>query len=158
MCWVEGRRFIVLYKLHSIRWFMKMTVWSLSISPWKTEFIRVLPTRWRRKPLGIETATVTLCILEWLIYLSQRCLRLGNIADVRPFCAVWNFSPITHGARRRAEVNDRQKPARSSSYVYGWNERYFNVGHLRLWRFTAICCTTDPSLCYAHGYFCVCMF
>jgi len=26
----EGRRFIVLFKLHSIRWFMKMSVWSLA--------------------------------------------------------------------------------------------------------------------------------
>ena len=27
---VEGWRFIVLFKLHSIRWFMKMSVWSLA--------------------------------------------------------------------------------------------------------------------------------
>ena len=30
MCGLNGRRFIVLFKQHSIRWFMKMSVWSLA--------------------------------------------------------------------------------------------------------------------------------
>ena len=29
-CGVKGRRFIALFKLHSIRWFMKMSVWSVA--------------------------------------------------------------------------------------------------------------------------------
>ena len=66
MCPVNGRRFIVLSKQHSIRWFMKMSV-SLPtelisvISQWKT-FIRVLPTRRRRKPAGIEITSPSPCV------------------------------------------------------------------------------------------------
>ena len=30
MCGVNGRRFIVIFKQNSIRWFIKMTVWSLT--------------------------------------------------------------------------------------------------------------------------------
>ena len=53
MCGVNGRRLIVLFKLHSIRWFMKMSVWSLArqqsvfqqYHSGKT-FVRVLPLRW----------------------------------------------------------------------------------------------------------------
>ena len=66
MCAVNGRRFIVLFKQHSIRWFTKMSV-SLPtelisvISQWKT-FIRVLPTRRRRKPAGIEITSPSPCV------------------------------------------------------------------------------------------------
>jgi len=65
MCGIKGRRFIVLFKQHPIRclWNVRMIV-SLptkrisAISQWKT-FIIVLPTRWRRKPTGIEITSLS---------------------------------------------------------------------------------------------------
>ena len=59
---VKGRRFMVLFKQHSIRFYenvrMIMTKRISVISQWKT-FIRVLPTRWRWKPAGIETTSLS---------------------------------------------------------------------------------------------------
>ena len=66
MCGVKGRRFIVLY-LNNIRsvgsWKCLYDHWLankayFSISQWKT-FIGVLPSRWRRKPAGIEITSLT---------------------------------------------------------------------------------------------------
>ena len=69
MCGVKGRRLIVLFKLHSIRWFMKMSVWSLArqqsvFQQYDSEKIyRSLPTRWRWKASWHRNyVTVTLCI------------------------------------------------------------------------------------------------
>ena len=70
--WTYGWRFIVLFQYNSIRWFIQMSVWSLTCqqSVFKRyhsgKFLRVLPTRWRRKPASIgmdrNYVTVTLCI------------------------------------------------------------------------------------------------
>ena len=102
MCGVKGH-FIVLFKLHSARRFLKMSVWSLAcqqsafsaISQWKT-FIRVLPTRWRRKPAGIEITSLTpyvyvhvYCYLFWFIFCTASYCCVSQLdAHVRLLCAI----------------------------------------------------------------------
>ena len=70
MCGVKGRRFIVFFKQHSIRWFLKMSVWSVT-SQWKT-FIRVYPqdggeSRWRW-----NYVTVTICVYSTLCVVHEK--------------------------------------------------------------------------------------
>jgi len=73
MCGVKGRRFIVLFKLHSICWLMKMAVWSLAFQQSvfqqchsEKHLSRDLPIRWRRKPDGVEITS-----LSYYVYLDR---------------------------------------------------------------------------------------
>ena len=67
----KGRRFILLLKQRSIRWFMKMSVWSLACQQRVFQryhsgrhFSRVLPTRWRRKPASVKITSLSLYVLH----------------------------------------------------------------------------------------------
>ena len=70
MCGVKGRRFILLFKYNSTRRFIKKCLNLITSLPTKRisatsqcqAFLRVLPTRWRRKAAGIEIVTVIVCI------------------------------------------------------------------------------------------------
>jgi len=78
-----------------------MSTWSLtfrqSVFTWQQSntFLRVLPTRWLRKPAGIDTernyATVTLCIASYL----SRAAHFPHSTSI--WCLLWGW---LHGARR----------------------------------------------------------
>jgi len=88
MCGVNGRRFNALFKQNWIKWSKTMSLWSLTDqqSVFKRyhskKHMRVLPTKWRRKPAGIDMernyVTVTLCFklffTSMIVMLDRVCL------------------------------------------------------------------------------------
>jgi len=89
MCGVKGRRFIVLFKQHSIRWFMKMSVWSLacrqSVFQWHhsekhlSEFTHKMAAKasWHW-----NYVTVTLCIYNCYVADRMYCVSFSMIYKI----------------------------------------------------------------------------
>ena len=80
-------------KLHSIRWFMKMSLWSLARQrSVLQQYHRGLPTRWQRKPAGIEITSLSSYV--WIVGASPPEWGI-KYCDVHTPCFLLPFFPCS---------------------------------------------------------------